>query len=269
VAVALRFRGYEVTIVEMLDHILPLGFDKKGALKVKGFLEENGIEVRVNERATGIQGGTRVEGLATEKGGIPCDTLVWAIGMHPRTELVRDAGIALGETGGILVDSHMETSIPGIYACGDCVESADMLTGLPGLSLFWHNANRQGAVAGDNCVGVPRHYAGSQNLLNVDVFGNHVVAFGHTEEMLREREGPSAQPGIIDEEREGGYFRLVVQGDRCMGAQFINMEKDLGLVWSIMSKRESIAGLHRALADDGMMGRRKWLYRIQPFFPSC
>jgi len=172
VAVALCFRGYDVTIVEMLDHVLPLGLDKKGAERVKTLLEENGIQVRVGERATGIQGGACVEGLATEKEELECDTLVWAVGMRPRVDLIKNAGVTLGEMGGIPVDKNMETSIPGIYACGDCVESLDMLTGLPGLSLFWHNANRQGAVAGYNCVGVRREYSGSQNLLNVDIFGN-------------------------------------------------------------------------------------------------
>lgn len=268
VAVALCFRGYDVTIVEMLDHVLPLGLDKKGAVRVKNLLEENGIQVRVGERATGIQGGACVEGLATEKEELECDTLVWAVGMRPRVDLIRNAGITLGEMGGILVDKNMETSIPGIFACGDCVESLDMLTGLPGLSLFWHNANRQGAVAGYNCVGVRREYSGSQNLLNVDIFGNHVVAFGYTEDMVLRMDGLTTQPSIIEKEKENGYSRLVLLGDRCIGAQFINPEKDIGLIRSIITRRKSIEWLQRAFADDAVMARRTWLYRVRPFLRS-
>ncbi len=84
VAVALRCRGYDVTIVETLDHVLPLGLDSQGAGRVETFLVENGIAVRVGERATGIEGGPRIESLTTDKGEVACDTLVWAVGMRPR-----------------------------------------------------------------------------------------------------------------------------------------------------------------------------------------
>lgn len=265
VAVALRCRGYDVTIVETLDHVLPLGLDREGAGRVETFLVENGIAVRVGERATGIEGGSRIASLTTDKGEVACDTLVWAVGMRPRIDLIRDSGISLGVTGGILVDSHMEASIPGIYACGDCVESPDLLTGLPVLNLFWHNANRQGAVAGSNSVGVPREYPGSQNLLNIDVFGNHVVAFGYTQRTLQQMDGVSNQISVIEKERGRGYYRLVLLGDRCMGAQFINVEKDLGLIWSFMARRKSVERMQRALAEDAVMQHRTWLYRIRPF----
>jgi NADH oxidase (H2O2-forming) len=272
IAIALHSQGYKVTMVEMMDQVLPLGLDQKGADKVRGILEERGIEVFNGERAVSTLGGERVEGLATDKRELGCDTLVWAVGMRPQVELARQADIAIGERGGIRVDAHMATSASGIYACGDCVESPDILTGESYLNLFWHNANRQGAVAARNCIGQATRYPGSQNIVNVDVFGNQVAGFGFTEEAVhRFKDIPAfrrktADLSIIEHEQDGRYYRLVILGDRCIGGQFINVTRDIGMLWSIMVKGMSIAGLLDMFANEALMDRRPWLHRIRPFF---
>jgi NADH oxidase (H2O2-forming) len=187
-------------------------------------------------------------------------------------ELARQAGAAIGETGGIRVDVHMETSAPGIYACGDCVESSDILTGESYLNLFWHNANRQGAVAARNCIGQATAYPGSQNIVNVDVFGSQVAGFGFTEEAVHRFQdipalcGKLADLSIIEHEQNVSYYRLVILGDRCMGGQFINVTRDIGMLWSIMVKGTSIAGLLELFANEALMERRPWLHRVRPFF---
>jgi NADPH-dependent 2,4-dienoyl-CoA reductase/sulfur reductase-like enzyme len=192
--------------------------------------------------------------------------------MRPKVELASEAGIKIGEKGGIKVDSHMETNIPGIYACGDCVEACDILTGKPSLNLFWHNANRQGAMAGRNCTGHTTEYLGSGKVLNVDIFGNHVVGFGYTASALDKFSDKKAVDGqrrvvsILEGEKDGGYYRLVIFGDRCMGGQFINMKKDLGLIWALMRGRKSIEELLRAFENDKLMRRRPYLFRLRPFF---
>jgi len=271
-AIALHAQGYAVTIVEMMDQILPLALDQRGADKVRGMLEESGIVVFNQERAIRTLGGERVVGLATDKRELGCDTLIWAVGMLPQVELARQADITIGQTGGIRVDAHMETSASGIYACGDCVESSDILTGESYLNLFWHNANRQGSVAARNCIGQATTYRGSQNIVNVDVFGNQVAGFGFTEEALHRFQnipalrGKLADLSIIEHEQNGSYYRLVILGDRCMGGQFINVTRDIGMLWAIMVKGTSIAGLLEMFANDALMARRPWFGRIRPFF---
>ena len=274
IAIALHSRGYKVTMVEMMDHVLPLGLDQRGADKIREMLEERGIAVFNSERAVRTLGGERVEGLATDKRELGCDTLIWAVGMRPQVELARQAGIGIGQIGGIRVDAHMETSIPGIYACGDCVESPDILTGESYLNLFWHNANRQGAVAANNCIGQTTNYPGSENIVNVDIFGNQVAGFGFTEEAAhRFRDIPAlrgkvADLSIIEHEQDGSYYRLVILGDRCMGGQFINITRDIGMLWGIMVKRRSIAGLLEMFTNEAFMDRRPWLHRVKPFFKT-
>ena len=188
--------------------------------------------------------------------------------MKPRVELAREAGVQIGKTGGIKVNRHMMTTAPDIYACGDCVETGDIITGESTLNLFWLNANQQGSVVGFNCAGKPVQYPGSQNLLNVDVFGHHVVGFGYTEATYQKTIGKDDHPSnlsVIDTEKNTRYCRLVILGDRCVGAQFINPDKDPGLIWSLILKRRSISGILKMLESKEMMVRRPWLNRVKPF----
>jgi len=272
VGIALHHRGYQVTVIEMLERILPLGLDDKGASKVKGILQNSGIKVINGERAIKVVGQNHVEGLVTDKRQLSCDTLVWAIGMRPNVDLARKAGVELGAKGGIRVNSHMETNIKDIYACGDCAETNDILTGKASLNLFWHNANRQGAVAGHNCMEIDANYRGSENVLNLDVFGNHVAGFGHTKTSISGLTSPGKNDmqedgiSVIENERNGSYYRLVIFGDQCIGGQFINIHKDLGLVWSIMFRKRSIKELLRLFENKEVLDRRPWLQRIRPYF---
>lgn len=275
IAIALLAKNYKVTIIEMMDKVLPLGLDQRGANKVKGILEEHGIEVFTGERSEKILGEGRVEGVTTDKRELGCDTLVWAVGMRPRVELAKQVGMEVGERDGIKVNSHMETSIPGIYACGDCVESNDILTGEPYPNLFWHNANRQGLVVARSCAGLPIDYPGSQSILNVDIFGNHIAGFGFTESTLYKFKdikgltGKLSDLSIIEKERNGSYYRLMIAGDRLFGGQFINMKLSLGLLWSVMFRKRSIKELMKAIEDENRVLHRPWLQRIKPFFSTA
>jgi len=169
----------------------------------------------------------------------------------------------------------METSLQDVYACGDCVESDDILTGEPYPNLFWHNANQQGMVVARNCAGFSTDYPGSQNLLNVDVFGNHVAGFGFTEATLRKFKDIEALKGkgsditIVEREKNDTYYKLVIVGDRCMGAQFINVDlsqRAMGLIWSLMLRKRSVEGLLEILGDKELLCHKPWLRRLRPFF---
>ena len=275
VGIALLRRGFRVSILEMMDHVLPLGLDALAASKVKAVLEEHEIEVFNGERFESVHGTNRVTGVVTNRRKIECDTLVWAVGMRPNVELAAKSGIRLGDKGGITVNPRMETSVPDIYACGDCVESNDILTGEPYPNLFWHNANRQGVVVARNCAGFPTDYPGSHNLLNVDVFGNHVAGFGFTEAALNRFRDLKAFGGnplrisILERENNGSYYRLVIAEDRCMGAQFLNVDltqRALGLLWSFILQKRSVEELLKILENEGLLCHKPWLRRLRPFF---
>ena len=266
VAIALKKRGYDVEILAALSRILPLGLDEKTANRAQEILGSNGIHVALNEKAAMVTGGTKIEGLKTDRRELKCDTIVWAIGMKPNVGLAISAGIRVGPKGGIEVNSHMETSVPGVYACGDCIETNDLISGKTSLNLFWHNANRQGRVAGCNSVGFPSDYLGSENLLNLDVFGRHVVGFGLTVSALKEGGIDPANISVIEDEKENTYSRLVFAENRCVGAQFINPGREAGLIWGLVRQRKPIDLLLELFGKKEVPSRRVLLTRVKPFF---
>jgi NADH oxidase (H2O2-forming) len=266
VAAALKGRGYEVEVLEGLSRILPLGLDRKAADIVKEVLEENGIRVAVNERAKAGVGRECIEGLKTDRSERDCDTVVWAIGMKPNVELARKAGIKVGIKGGINVDPHMETNVKGIYACGDCVEINDIVTGRPALNLFWHNAVRQGEAAGCNSVGQELNYPGSENLLNFQVFGQHVVAFGRTVSGMKDDGINPKKISIMERKEEKAYYRLVFLDRRCAGAQFINPPKDASLIWNLIRNGRSVDSVMNGFRNQRALHSKGWITRVRPFF---
>ena len=78
----------------------------------------------------------------------------------------------------------------------------------------------------------------------------------------------SANLSIIEHEQDDEYYRLVILGDRCVGGQFINATRDIGMLWSIMVKGTSISGLRKMFANEALMDRRPWLHRVKPFFKT-
>jgi NADH oxidase (H2O2-forming) len=266
VAIALKKRGYEVEILEVQSRILPLGVDPKAADRVKEALRKNGIDVALNEKAAMAMGDTRIEGLKTDRRELKCDTIVWAIGMKPNVGLARAAGIHVGPKGGIEVNARMETSAPGVYACGDCIETKDIVSGKTSLNLFWHNANRQGRVAGCNSVGFASDYLGSENMLNLDVFGRHVVGFGLTVSALKEGGVDPGKIAVIEDEKENTYYRLVFADNTCVGAQFINPGREAGLIWGLVRQRKPLDLLLESFATNEASNRRAFLMRVKPFF---
>jgi NADH oxidase (H2O2-forming) len=215
---ALKERGYEkVTVVEALDWISMKSFDKETADEVVKSLNENGLEVYSGEAVMGVEGTDKVRAVRTSKRIIPCDLILWGIGVRPRVDLAQKTGIALGELGGIQVDDFMRTNLPDIYACGDCTESTDRLSGKKALNLFWEPAARGGMVAGANCAGVEKEFNGSIALFLTYIGETSVVAFGKTEKDL---EGTSYQ--VLEDRSHGWYRRVLLQDGKVMGAQLVN-----------------------------------------------
>jgi NAD(P)H-nitrite reductase large subunit len=203
--------------VEALDWINMKSFDRETADETVRALRENGVEVFSGEAVEGVEGDDCVRAVRTSKRVIPCDLVLWGIGVRPRVDLAQRTGIALGKLGGIEVDSHMRTNLPDIYACGDCTESTDRLSGQKALNLFWEPGARGGMVAGSNCAGVEREFNGSIALFLTYIGETSVVAFGKTEKDL---EGTRYQ--VLEDRSHNTYRRILLQKDRIQGVQMVN-----------------------------------------------
>jgi NADPH-dependent 2,4-dienoyl-CoA reductase/sulfur reductase-like enzyme/rhodanese-related sulfurtransferase len=182
---ALATHGCRVTIIEMLPQILNL-LDWEIARLVENYMESNGVRVMTNTKAIAMEsrGGTNdiVTHVRTDKGDLPADMVILAIGVRPNTSLAQKAGLAIGEkTGAIKVDGHMCTSDPDIYAAGDCVECMDRLTGSHCYVPLGSTANKQGRVVAVNICGGYELFPGVVGSSICKVFDYCVARTGLTE----------------------------------------------------------------------------------------
>ena len=180
-AEALQKRGLKVTIIEMRDQLLPGLFDREMALLVEKHVSQNSVEIRTSCRVTGFGGSGRVEKVITDQGELPTDLVVLAAGVKPNVKLAADARLEIGKTGAIAVDKRMRTTDPRIYACGDCCQTADLITGKAAYVPLGSTASKQGRVAGINAAGGQATFFGILGTGIVKVFSFNVGRTGLTE----------------------------------------------------------------------------------------
>ncbi len=192
-AEALTARGLAVTQIEALSEVLPTVDPELGAL-VRAELHAHGVEVLTGttvHRISHQAGGLRVD--ATGPDGQPvthtADLVLVVVGVAPDSDLAAAAGAELGVKGAIAVDDRLRTSLPNVYAAGDCALTAHRLLGPTWLPLGT-TAHKQGRVAGENAVGGDRCFAGSLGTQVVKVFDVVAARTG-----LREHEARAAGRG--------------------------------------------------------------------------
>ncbi len=173
--------GLQVTLAELAPQILaPLDYDM--ACSVQTYLQEQGVELHLGAALQSLE--ETEWGMAAQfDGGAVrnADLVLLAVGVRPDTALAADAGLALGRGGAILVDDHMKTSAPDIYAVGDAVEVRQFVSQQPTLLPLAGPANKQGRIAADNICGRDSAYRGTQGSSIVRVFGMTAASTGLNE----------------------------------------------------------------------------------------
>jgi NADH oxidase (H2O2-forming) len=250
-SIALRQRGCQVVIVESLDHILPRAFADRPASLLKAALEAQGIEVVVGERVIGVLGKKKVEGVCTESREVRCDTVILALGVRPNADLARRAGLRLGALGGIAANEYMTTTMQNVYACGDCTEARDLVTGQNTLSPLWHNAKQQGEVAAFNSLGIPKAYPGSLNLVGLELFGTYAVSLGVVE---------ASQQGfdIIEKASVNSYSRVVMRDGSVVGMQLVGHARPLGGILNAIRRKDNLLQF-KGIAESRPLLLHEWL----------
>jgi len=186
---ALVSHGCRVAVVEALPQALNM-LDWEVARLVEQHMTAQGVRVLTNTKALALEAnaGTDdiVAGVRTEKGLLPADMVIVAVGVRPNANLAKQSGLSLGPTtGAIQVDDHMRTSDPNIYAVGDCVECVDRLTGRPVFVPLGSTANKQGRVAAVNICGGDDAFPGVLGSTVCKVFDFCVARTGITEKTAR------------------------------------------------------------------------------------
>jgi NADPH-dependent 2,4-dienoyl-CoA reductase/sulfur reductase-like enzyme/rhodanese-related sulfurtransferase len=186
---ALVSTGCRVTIVERLPQLLaPL--DEEMARQVATHMKAKGVKVLTGTTVVAIEpddeDDARVGKVRTSVGTLPADMVVVSVGVRPNVGLARDCGLEIGETGAILVDDHLRTTDPDIFAVGDCAQSVNLVTGRPAYVPLGSTANKQGRVAAINAAGGDDTFPGILGTSICRVFDFNVAATGLTEREARD-----------------------------------------------------------------------------------
>ena len=154
--------GIETTVLEYMDQLLPRIVDPPFAAMLEKHLRDNNVTVYTGESATGLESNAagRVCRVTTPKRSIDADLVIMSVGVRPRTDLAREAGLLVSPQGGIVVNTRMQTSDPAVYAAGDCVEISNQISGIKNNAPMGSLANRQGRVVADNIAGIPSQFEG-------------------------------------------------------------------------------------------------------------
>ncbi len=158
--------GIETILIEKEESLLSKFLDPEISRLVENQIEKNGVQIFLS---------SEVEKIETDKKNLPVtclsagkkiesDYLFYNLGVMPETDLAKSAGVKIGKFDGIIVDEQMRTSVPNIWAAGDCVETKNLVTGKPDYFPLGSLSNRMGRVAANSIAGREDYFNGAQVL---------------------------------------------------------------------------------------------------------
>lgn len=230
-AEALVHRGLNVTIIEKAPEILP-PFDPDMAKLVTDHLREKSVKIIVGDGIKGFQQtGDFAQEAELESGTrLPMDLAILSIGVRPELKLAREAGLDIGQSGGIAVNERQQTSDLNIYAAGDAVETTHLVTGQQTRIPLAGPANKQGRVAGANAAGGDLQFHGALGTAIVETMGITAAKTGLAEHEAK-RHGLKYFVSVTHPLDHAGYYpgaealhiKLVVEQEtgKLLGAQIV------------------------------------------------
>jgi nitrite reductase (NADH) large subunit len=237
-AYGLAKAGAPVTLVHLTDRLMDRQLDRPAAALLKSLVERKGIQILLNASTARIHGGSSVEGVELADGRrIEADAVIFAAGIRPNTQLAKDAGISVNR--GIVVGDQLQTSIPNIFALGECAEHRGICYGLV------EPAYEQGRVLAQHLAARDAAYPGSVVATNLKVSGVSVFSAGE----FMGAEGSEAI--LLSDVRRGTYKKLVIADGRLTGAVLIGDVNDALWYLELIRSRQPIAQIRTAM----MFGR--------------
>ncbi|MEO6843510.1 MAG: FAD-dependent oxidoreductase [Bradyrhizobium sp.] len=237
-AYGLAKAGAPVTLIHLMERLMERQLDAPSAELLKLLVERKGIRVLLNANTARIHGETRVERVELTDGRlIDADAVIFAAGIRPNISLAREAGIPVNR--GVVVDDHLKTGVPDVFALGECAEHRGTCYGLV------EPAYEQARVLARHLAGAPAAYNGSVVSTNLKVSGVGVFSAGD----FMGSEGSEAI--VLSDFRHGSYKKLVISEGRLTGAVLVGETGDALWYLDMIRNRQSVA----AFRSDMMFGR--------------
>ena len=242
--------GATLTIVEMAPRILPRMIDDTGAGLVEEWLKRHGVKVRTGVRLTKITDAKGRQKLSFTTGGdLVADVVIMATGIRTNLDWLKDSGVRVNQ--GIVVDEHLRSSVPNVYAAGDVAEGRDLISGANAVHAIEPTAQEHGRVVGANMAGKAVSYRGSLIINIVEVCHLDVASFGAWEDARAE-----TASGVKAD--RPAYRKLLWRGERLVGAIILGPSSD---IWTTND-----VGMLKGLVQSGVgLGRWKAHLKANPF----
>ncbi|MBI2872918.1 MAG: NAD(P)/FAD-dependent oxidoreductase [Chloroflexi bacterium] len=242
----LQYGGVQVTLVELRERILTTMMDTPTSQRVEARLRKLGVQLLTGRSVVRVlpdAPGARVGGVLLDNGEeLPCDLVGMAVGVRPRTELAHGTPVRVQR--GFLVDRHMETSAPGVYACGDAAESHDFIYGASRVVAIWPNAYIGGRIAGFNMAGDAAQYDGCTAMNAFSYFDLALASGGMFD--------PEAQEECTTLSKESGevYRKVVLKHNRLVGFVLLGDIEQSGVLYRLMQEQVDVSQFQEHLVAD-------------------
>jgi NADPH-dependent 2,4-dienoyl-CoA reductase/sulfur reductase-like enzyme len=253
---ALAERNLKVTVVEMAARMLPRMMDEVGGKMIARWCESRGVAVRTGAQVTGIQ--AVGEGFRLDlKGGaaLEADLVICATGVTPNTGFLEGSGIAA--EAGVLVDHHLETNRPGVYAAGDVAQGPDFSTGEKAIHAIQPTATEHGRIAALNMAGTITRYRGSLSMNVLNTLGLVSSSFGLWQGVDGGDRAETADPA------GSKYLRLEFDGDVLVGALALGLTQHVGVIRGLIQSRTRLGPWKDRLLADPHQIMEAYLERAQ------
>jgi NAD(P)H-nitrite reductase large subunit len=223
---AMHKRGWDLAVVERESHVLPRMLDDDAATLVESWLADKGVAAHTAAAVQAIREGDDGSKVVELDNGtqVTADIVVVATGVQPNLELLDGSGITTDA--GILVDDHLRTNFPFIYAGGDCTQGPAMCADGPEIHAIQTTAVDHGRVAGANMADGDVAYSGSLLMNILDVCGLQNASFGNWSDENAEAITISNASGYV-------YRKLLFTGDQLTGALFVGRANDMGMLTDV------------------------------------
>ena len=197
-------KGVAPAVVEATPQLLPGVLDPEMADYVKRHLQAKGVRVLTGTKAQAVVGQAGVEAVGTTAGSLPCGAVVFSVGVRPNTAFLEGTGIEM-QKGAIIVDGQLRTSVPDIYAAGDCALVRNRLTGKPQWSPMGSSANLEGRTLSQALAGEDKAFAGVLGTAVCKLPGLNVGKTGLTEQAARDA-GYNVETALMATDDKAHYY---------------------------------------------------------------
>jgi NADPH-dependent 2,4-dienoyl-CoA reductase/sulfur reductase-like enzyme len=239
---ALAARGVQLTVVEMGDRMVPRMMGPTAGGMIKDWCEKQGVRVFTSTRVDAIETAAPLRVKLSNGQLLDCDLVISATGVKPNIGFLENTAVKC--LVGVLTDEHLQTSVAGVYAAGDCAEAFDKVSGKTIVSAIQPNAAEQARIAALNMVGQRAELRGVTQINVLDTLGLVSTSFGDWQG------APGGEHVELTDRAAGRHLSLQFNGDRLVGCNSIGWTDHVGAMRGLVEGQVRLGEWKQRLIDD-------------------